>query len=81
MNYFLPVGKEITYNQPTMQVDNHLRIYEWNGVDTNVGDDKTLTVMSHRFSDRLVRLDIDGLIVTVSARELMAAVANATNWC
>ena len=62
-----------------IKVINTLRIYETDGKETPVNRNDEMKVESHwNMRDRIV-LIIDGKKYTVIARDIQAAIANATN--
>ena len=61
-----------------IKVINEVSIHEIDGKETSVPT-PVLTVLSHWNHDSLVVLHTDGKKITVSARELQAAITNATN--
>lgn len=62
-----------------LKVINEITIYETNGKESSGLPLTTLLVVSHWLRDSLVVLEIAGQRVTVSARDLQAAIVNATN--
>lgn len=62
-----------------IKVRNEVTIYEKEGKDATGCPLPTIEVVSHWNRDSLVVLIIDGARVTVSARDLQAAIVNATN--
>ena len=63
-----------------MKVENTLDVYEVDDVEVKLGETKpTIIVKSHWNRDALVVLEVDDEKYTVSARELTAAIENATN--
>lgn len=61
-----------------IKVSSAVRIYETNG-DEATDSDKHLHVESHWNRTEMVILSIDNLRITVSAKDLEAAIANAKN--
>jgi hypothetical protein len=61
-----------------IKVHNTVNIVEIDGKECG-GLDPTLAVHSHWNRDQLVVLELDGKRVTVSAGDMLAAIANATN--
>jgi hypothetical protein len=61
-----------------IKVANEITVYEENGTETKVPM-PTLSVLSHWNRDSLVVLEIAGQKISVSARDLQAAIANAVN--
>lgn len=61
-----------------IKVSNDVTIYEADGKETTVPM-PTLAVASHWNRDSLVLLAFGGQTIAVSARDLQAAIANATN--
>jgi len=62
-----------------IKVSNEVTIYEVDGQATGGIPMPTMTVASHWNRDSLVVLHVNGKRVTVAARDLQAAVNNATN--
>jgi hypothetical protein len=61
-----------------IKVRNEVTVYEIDGKETSVPS-PVIVVCSHWNRDSLVVLESDGMRLTVSARDLLEAVANATN--
>jgi hypothetical protein len=61
-----------------IKVSSEVTIYETNGKENSVPM-PVLSVASHWNRDSLVILEIAGQKVTVSAKDLQAAITNATN--
>lgn len=62
-----------------IEVVSRVKVYEINGCEPR-GTYKPLIVSNHRsFSDRVVIQWADGMCITVIARDLKAAIDNATN--
>lgn len=62
-----------------IKVSNEITIYEINGEKTTIVPMPMMSVLSHWNQDSLVVLDVADRKVTVSARDLRAAIDNATN--
>lgn len=61
-----------------IKVESELKVYEIEGLDVTI-DGRTLKVLSHWNSHDRVVLEIEGKKHTVVARDLLAAISNATN--
>lgn len=62
-----------------IEVTNRVKIYEVNGQEENVAKDDHLIVSSHWNEPSKVELVIAGDKITVVAKDLRAAIDNATN--
>lgn len=62
-----------------IKVANEITVYEVNGKKTDIVPTPTMAVLSHWNQNSLVVLDVAGTKVTVAARDLQAAIHNATN--
>ncbi len=62
-----------------IKVRNEVTVYETNGRETSGCPLPAIAVESHWNRDSMVVLMVGGQKVTVSARDLQAAIANATN--
>lgn len=63
----------------TIEVSNRVKVYEVDGKETPVGASVGMNVLSHALHNDRVVLEIDGKKHTVIARQLKAAIDNATN--
>ena len=54
-------------------------VYEKDGKEVKSVGERLLVVLSHWNRNEFVRLQVDGVDVTVSSRDLKAAIENATN--
>lgn len=64
-----------------MKVQSEVRVYERDGAEVPVGSHAVITISSHWNRSDLVVLQVDGsaATITVTARELEAAIRNAMN--
>lgn len=62
-----------------IEVESKVRCYEIDGKDTPMIDTPRIIVRGHWNIDTFVVLEIDGKRYTVSAKDLHAAINNATN--
>lgn len=62
-----------------IKVSNTITVYEVSGKDSAVVNGPTISVRSHWNRSSLVVLQVDDKELTVSASDLQAAIANATN--
>ena len=62
-----------------MKVENKIHIYEIDGESTKVGGDNEFIIKSHWNNARLIDLEFDGKIITISKQELEKAITNASN--
>lgn len=62
-----------------IKVINELDVVELNGIEVPPGSEGKITVLSHWLRDQLVVLEIEGKRYTLKARDLQAAITNATN--
>lgn len=62
-----------------IKVSNEVTVYEVDGKEPGGLPMPTLTIASHWNRDSLVVLHVNGQRLTVAARDLQAAVSNATN--
>lgn len=62
-----------------IKVSNEVQVYEVNGKETPAVDCPKISVHSHWNETAKVTLEIEGKKLTVLARDLGAAIANATN--
>jgi len=63
-----------------MKVETQVHIYEIDGVDTKVGEEKSLNVRNVLNRRRLVELQVgSGEKIAVHESELIKAIANATD--
>lgn len=63
----------------TIKVKSEVTVYEVNGTDTKGCPLPTIGVDSHWNRSQFVVLVVNGERVTVSAKDIAAAIANATN--
>jgi hypothetical protein len=62
-----------------INVESKVKVYEKDGKDTAIGDDTALVVRSHWNRDEYVVLDFGDKKWTMLAKDLEAAIRNATN--
>lgn len=62
-----------------IHVESKVTIFETDGKETVIGDRPTLTVNSHHNCEKKVVLRLGDQNITVFARDLIAAINNATN--
>ena len=62
-----------------IEVNQKIQVYEEDGFDISIGEDKTIGIESHWDDDSLVTIVIGSKSYTVNASDLERAIENATN--